>query len=488
MNILFATSEMSPYAKTGGLADVSASLPVALGKKGMDVKVFMPKYKVIERSTYVLTECVKSLSVAVGDETYCARIYQCSGSCEGVEVYFVEQKDLFEREGMYGDKDGDYPDNDVRFIFFQKAILATLREIDWRPDIIHCNDWQTALLPLYIREEKKADDFFSRAKALLTIHNLAYQGIFSADSFSLTGLPESVFSPDGVEFYGKVNFIKGGILSADQVTTVSARYAEEIQLKDFGCGLEGVIRSCADKLQGIVNGIDFDEWNSETDKDITVNFNAGTLDKKYINKGVLQKENALSVDRDIPLIGMVCRLVDQKGLDILEEILPELAQMNLQLVILGTGEARYHASLKKYALEQPKKFGINILFDEQMAKRIYAGSDIFLMPSFFEPCGLGQLIAYRFSSVPLVRQTGGLADTVIDFNKHTQAGTGFVFSDYSGAALRATIQKAIAYYKDKKLWKTIIKNAQALDFSWESSANKYLETYESAQKKNLINV
>lgn len=487
MKILFATSEMSPFAKTGGLADVSASLPVALAKKGMDVKVFMPKYKDIDRSTFLLTEYKKDLLVVVGDTTFSATVYQWNDPSSEIVVYFVEQKELFERDGLYGDSEGDFPDNDLRFIFFQKAILLAAREIGFRPDIIHCNDWQTALVPLYVREER-ADDFFRDTKTVLTIHNLAYQGIFSSDSFSLTGLPQAVFSADGVEFYNKMNCIKGGILSADQVTTVSKRYAEEIQLKDFGCGLEGVIRACADKLHGVVNGIDFDEWNSETDKDITVNFNSGNLDKKYINKGVLQKENGLSVDRDIPMIGMVCRLVDQKGLDILEQILPDLAGMDLQMVILGTGETRYHASLKKYAEEYPKKFGVNILFDEQMAKRIYAGSDIFVVPSLFEPCGLGQLIAYRFSSVPLVRQTGGLADTVIDFNKHTHAGTGFVFSDYSPAALLATIQKAIAYYRDKKLWKTIIHNAQELDFSWSSSAQHYIDIYEMAQKKSLINV
>jgi starch synthase len=487
MKVVFATSEMAPFAKTGGLADVSGSLPAALADQGMDVKVFMPKYKAIDRTKYVLTERVKSITVAIGDESITGTVYECEDYHEGVNLYFVEQKDYFERDGLYGDADGDYHDNDKRFIFFQKVILETVRQLECRPDIIHCNDWQTALLPIYIKENSN-DAYFDQTKSVLTIHNLAYQGIFDKTAFDRTGLPRHVFSPDGVEFYGRVNFIKGGILYADSITTVSKRYADEIQLTDFGCGLEGVIRARADRLHGIVNGIDFNEWNSATDRDITVNFTSNDLDKKYINKGVLQKENGLTVDRDIPLIGMVCRLVDQKGLDIIEPILDDIARLNLQLVILGTGDAQYHVSLNKLAEEYPKKVSVNILFDEQMAKRIYAGSDIFLMPSLFEPCGLGQLIAYRFATVPLVRQTGGLADTVTDFNKHSQTGTGFVFSDYSSHALLNTIKKAITYYKDRSLWKKIIQNAQSLDYSWTASASKYIELYESAQKKSLINI
>jgi len=486
MKVVFATSEMSPFAKTGGLADVSGSLPAALADKGMDVKVFMPKYKSIDRTKYVLTECIKSITVSIGDESFTGTVYECEDYHEDVSLFLVEQKAFFEREGLYGDDEGDYQDNDKRFIFFQKVILETLRQIDFRPDIIHCNDWQTALLPIYLKENS-TDEFFSETKSVFTIHNLAYQGIFEKDTFDRTGLPQHVFSPDGVEFYGKANFIKGAILYADHLTTVSQRYAEEIQLTDCGYGLEGVIRARVDRLSGIVNGVDFNEWNSATDKDITVNFKPGDLDKKYINKGVLQKENGLKVDRDIPLIGMVCRLVNQKGLDILESILPEIAALKVQLVLLGTGDVRYHRRLRSLAEEHPKKFGINILFDEQMAKRIYAGSDIFLVPSLFEPCGLGQLIAYRFATVPLVRQTGGLADTVIDFNKHTKKGTGFVFSDYSSEALLSAIKKAVTYYKDRALWKTIIKNAQALDYSWNASAEKYVELYESVQKKSLIN-
>lgn len=482
MNIVFASSEMAPFAKTGGLADVCGSLPLALADSGMSVKVFLPKYKGIDSARYALTEVISSLSIVLGEEVFNGKVYSCEYH-KNVEVFFIEQKSFFERDSLYGTAEGDYPDNAKRFIFFQKSVLEALRLMDSAPDVIHCHDWQTALIPVYVKTRATSAAFCDTVKTVFTIHNLAYQGVFSKETFDLTGLPEHVFSSDGLEFYGKCNFMKAGILYSDRITTVSKRYAEEIQMTDFGCGLEGVIKSRRNALTGILNGVNVEEWDSTTEKNITVNFAAAELDKKYINKGVLQKENGLPVDRETPLFGMVCRLVDQKGLDILNDILPDLMKLDLQLVILGTGDSRYHATFKRYAGDFPKKLSVNILFDDQMAKRIYAGSDVFLMPSQFEPCGLGQLIAYRFSTVPLVRQTGGLADTVIDFNKVTGTGTGFVFSEYTGIALLEAIKKAVAYYKEKKIWKTMVENGTRLDFSWKKSAEQYVHVYEEIQKK-----
>ncbi|MBI4550347.1 MAG: glycogen synthase, partial [Candidatus Omnitrophica bacterium] len=346
------------------------------------------------------------------------------------------------------------------------------------------HDWQTGLIPVYLKSLYKADPFFKRTKTVFTVHNLAYQGNFPPDTLPTTGLGWEEFQMDRLEFYGKASFLKGGIVYADLVTTVSERYAQEIQTAEFGCGLEGVLKKRKADLWGIVNGIDVDEWNPETDPDIVQNYSLSTLDKKQVNKEALQKENNLEVSRDIPLFGIVSRLADQKGFDILAPVLDDLAlKLGAQFVLLGTGEEKYHLLLREELKKHPRKFGINISFDAKMAKRIYAGSDLFLMPSYYEPCGLGQLIAMRYGTVPVVRETGGLADTVVDFNPASQTGTGFVFRDYKPEALYRALKRACETFKDRKAWRELVKTAMKADFSWKTSAKKYAELYKQAERK-----
>ncbi len=483
MKIIFVTSEMVPYAKTGGLADVCGTLPKELADLGHEVCVGMPRYKKIDTTKFGLKKVVEGLEVPLGSEKKFARVYTTVHQ-EKVEVYFIDSTEFFGRDELYGTPQGDYPDNDRRFIFFQRAALEFFRITNFKPDIIHCHDWQTGLIPVYLKTLYKSDSFFKRTKSFFTIHNLAYQGNFPPDTLPTTGLGWEEFHMERLEFYGKASFLKGGIVYADVVTTVSERYAEEIQTKEFGCGLEGVLKKRKADLYGIINGIDLEEWNPETDQDIAANYSLGNLDKKQVNKEALQKENKLEASPDIPLFGMISRLADQKGFDILAPILGDFAtKLDAQFVLLGTGDEKYHVLLRQEMKKYSKRFGINTLFDNKMAKRIYAGSDIFLMPSYYEPCGLGQLISLRYGTVPLVRETGGLADTVTDFNSKTSEGTGFVFKEYKSQALFKTIERAIQVFKDKKAWRELIKRGMKCDFSWKASAKKYIDLYQQAEKK-----
>lgn len=482
MNIVFATAEMTPFAKTGGLADVCGSLPAALSKKGHTVTVCIPKYKTADGSRFVFEKVIDELKVRLGVEEHHGAVFKYEDEA-GFNVLLFDNKKFFHRDGLYGTPDGDYVDNDRRFFFFQRAILEALPKLGIRPDVLQAHDWQSALLPVYLKTLYRENSWYHQTKAIFTIHNLAYQGSFSPSSFKLTGLPETVYSIQGCEFYGLFNCMKGGLIFSDVITTVSKRYAKEIQLEEFGCGLDGVLREQSNKIAGIINGIDYDEWDPEKDPDITVNYSLSDIDKKVINKGVLQKENSLPIDRTIPLIGMVTRLCDQKGLDIIAPIMDSLAAMNVQVVLLGTGDDKYNRAFKQFGQKYPGHFGMNIRFDPAMAKRIFAGADMFLMPSRFEPCGLGQMVALRYGTVPIVRETGGLADTIIDFNHHTKEGNGFVFAQYSAETLLKTIRKAIEFFQDKLLWNAIIENGRKCDFSWDHSAEEYISLYIKTKRK-----
>ncbi len=486
MKIVFVTSEMFPYAKTGGLADVCGSLPGELVDLGHEVCVIMPRYKKVDAGKFGLKKIVEGLEIPVGSEKKLARVYSVLHQ-QKLEVYFIDSPEFFGRDELYGTPQGDYPDNDRRFIFFQQGALEFLKIANFKPDIIHCHDWQTGLIPVYLKTLYKSDTFFKKTKTFFTIHNLAYQGNFPPDTLPTTGLDWNEFHMERLEFYGKVSFLKAGIVYSDVLTTVSERYAHEIQTQEFGCGLEGVLKKRKSDLYGIVNGIDLEEWNPETDAALPQTYSMATLEKKQAGKEVLQKENHLDVDPDSPLFGLISRLADQKGLDILAPILDDFAKkLRAQLVLLGTGEERYHTLLREKTKTYPKKFGINIMFDGKMAKRIYAGSDLFLMPSYYEPCGLGQLISMRYGTVPLVRETGGLADTVVDFNPKTLEGNGFVFKEYNSQALFACIQRAIEVFKDKKTWRELVKNDMQCDFSWKASAKKYIDLYKQAERKAAV--
>lgn len=482
MRVVFAASEMAPFAKTGGLADVIGSLTGEIYALGHEVSVFIPRYRNIDTHKLGVKTVVEQIEIPLGAESEKAKIllYQMAN---GVRVYLVEHPEFFTREGFYGDSQGDYADNDRRFIFFQRAVLDGLKAMNLKPDVIHCHDWQTALIPVYLKTLYAGESFFLKIKSVFTIHNLGYQGNFPPDSVPTTGLGWDQYRMDRLEFYGKISFIKGGLIDADIVTTVSERYSQEIQTKEFGAGMEGVLAKRKDHVFGIVNGIDLEEWNPESDKDLPAAFTAKKIEKKYLNKAELQREDHLKVDPKAPLIGMVTRLVDQKGIDILLPALSTMMEMGMQFVLLGTGEERYHHILREFAKKNKGRASVHILFDMRMAKLIYAGCDMLLVPSYYEPCGLGQMIALRFGTIPVVRATGGLADTVRDFDIKTSEGNGFVFKDYTTEALTEAVKRAVETYKNEKKWAELVQNAMACDFSWGASAKKYVSLYESTSKK-----
>ena len=454
LKVLFAASEVVPFAKTGGLADVAGSLPIALEKMGVDVRVSMPKYG-----------CVK----AEGSEAVIGN---------DVKVYFVENDDYFDRKELYGDKFGDYHDNLERFAFFSRGVLERCKIEGFQPDIIHCNDWQTALVPVYLNTLYKYDPFFAKTKVLCTIHNLAYQGVFSKDEFPKMGLDWVLFTIEFFEFYGKVNLMKAGIVYADAVSTVSPTYAKEILTKEFGCGLEGVLKNREKALYGILNGLDYTAWDPATDKKIFRKYSVQTIDDRHVNKEKLQKEAGLKIDRDIPMIGLISRLADQKGLDLVAKIIDELLNLKVQFILLGTGDNRYHLLFEKMAKVHSKNTSINLRFDATLAQKIYAAADLFLIPSRYEPCGLGQMISFRYGAIPVVRETGGLKDSVKEFSLKTKEGDGFTFSEYRADHLFAAIKRALTLYKNRAVWAELVKKVMTLDFSWEASSKEYIDLYQ----------
>lgn len=482
MKIVFVTPEMVPFAKTGGLADVAGTLPKEIQELGHEVVCFLPKYKKVDANKWPLKVALDRLQIPVGSEVETGRVFLYDDP-SGMKVYFIDQPEYFSRDELYGTPMGDYPDNDHRFVFFQRGVLEALHKLGFKPDVVHCHDWQTGLVGTYLKTLYANDPVFMQTKTIFTIHNLAYQGNFPPDSLPITGLSWDEFKLERLEFYGKVSFLKGGLVYSDALTTVSPRYAEEIQTKEYGCGMEGVLQTRRPDLAGIVNGIDPREWDPENDPDIPVHFSATKLEGKAADKAALQKENHLKVDPKVPLLGIVTRLADQKGLDILAPAVEGIMKRGAQIVLLGTGEEKYHQLFRDLAHKHADQLSAHILFDARLAKRIYAGSDIFPMPSRYEPCGLGQLISFRFGTVPLVRETGGLADTVLDFNSKTGEGTGFVFKEYSTKALLQTLDRAFAVYRDPKLWVKLMKNGMKGDFSWRASAKQYVELYARSKRK-----
>jgi len=458
LKVLFVSSEVVPYAKTGGLADVAGALPLALNKLGIDIRIILPKYRGIA------TEANKDLLN------------------KKVPVYFIENPHYYNREYLYSKPDGDYSDNLERFAFFCQETLKLIKQENFKPDIIHCNDWQTALIPVYLKTIYAYDEFFKNTKTVFTIHNLAYQGLFDEKEWDTTGLPRELCNIDGLEYYGKINLMKGALLFSDFITTVSSNYITEIQTEEYGFGMEGVLKSRADVLTGIINGIDYEVWNPEKDTKIPQNYQIKTLDKKSINKQYLQTETGMAIGRDIPLIGAVGRLTDQKGWDLIAEAIDEICQRDLQMIILGTGEKKYQELMKKIGEKYPLKTSINLKFDAVLAQKIYASCDMFLMPSKFEPCGLGQLISYRYGTVPIARATGGLKDTITDLTKDPVHGTGFLFEQYSSRELLNTIERAIELYKNRRTWRNLQKRIMKIDYSWQHSAKEYMLLYKKVTK------
>lgn len=476
MNILFAASEIAPYAKTGGLADVAGSLPIAIARLGHDVRLVMPRYSRVDPAAFGLRHAA-SFYVPLG--TWKERCDVFQSKAEPVTVYFINKDVYFNRPELYRTAHADYPDNAERFIFFSRSIPELCIALGLEPDIIHVNDWQTGLVPLYLKKAYVSTPNFRRTGTVLTIHNLGYQGIFWHWDLRLIGLGWDIFNPEGIEFWGKINLLKAGIVYADAVTTVSKTYSREIQTPEHGHGLHGVLAKRGANLYGILNGIDYSEWDPSRNRLIAEQYSSLRPEGKSGCKKALQARLGLTAT-DQPLVGMVTRLTQQKGLDILAEALPALMGMGIQLVILGTGEERYHRLLKAGEEKYKDRMRVILDFDEWIARQIYAGADMFLMPSLYEPCGLGQMIALRYGTVPIARRTGGLADTIVDYNPKTGKGTGFLFDAYSADALADAVKRACVVYENRKRWRAVMKAGMKQDFSWERSAKEYVKVYEKA--------
>lgn len=460
MKVLYVASEAVPFAKTGGLADVAGSLPKALKAEGVDVRVIMPKFGKIPEKFRNAMEHVYDGEIPVSWRSKYVGLDKIEH--DGVIYYFVDNEEYFRREGFYG-----YGDDAERFSFFCRAVLNLLPAMDFWPDVIHTNDWHSGLVNVLLKIEHQGDERYEKIRTLYTIHNLKYQGVFPKDVMSdVLGLDWKYFNNGDLEFYDAVNFMKGGLIYADYISTVSKTYAKEIQYEYFGEHLDGLLRSRQDTLFGIVNGIDYDVYNPSTDKNLYEGYDVTTLDRKADNKVLLQKDLGLPISRRTPMVAMVTRLVAAKGLDLVVRMMDEILQHeDIQFVLLGTGDKEYEDWFKGLAWRFPKKVSANIYFSNQLAQRIYAASDIFLMPSNYEPCGIGQLIALRYGSVPVVRETGGLKDTIIPYDKYTKQGNGFRFADYNAHEMMYALKRALSAYENYEEWKQIVENAMNSDYS-----------------------
>jgi starch synthase len=487
LKIMMVVSECTPFAKTGGLADVAGALPKALKALGHDVRVIMPYYsRIVSAEQYGLKPLNGIIDVPLGFGQHSARIFETRLPNSDVPVYMVEHPGFFDRPELYRTMDGDYDDNHYRFIFFDRAVMGACKHLEFKPDVFHCNDWHTVLVPAYLKTLYTNDAFFNHSASLFTIHNLAYQGLFGREVMELTGLPNHTWNAEGLEFYGHMNFMKAGLVYSDLVSTVSPRYAQEIQTPEFGFGLEGVLQRRAADLLGITNGIDTDVWDPSHDPYLAVNYGPDSLDRKAEVKAAFLAENKLSGGPDVPLLGLISRLDSQKGFDLLAEIIDYVMNFDLRLVVLGTGDRRFHEMFERIRANYPDKAAVHLTFNNELAHKIQGASDIFLMPSKFEPCGLNQLVAMRYGTVPVVRATGGLADTVTDYNPKTGEGTGFAFWEYSSMPFFNAIKRALETYSDKQAWRKIQLAGMAQDHSWTASARRYEEVYRRAMEKRGV--
>ncbi|MGZ3569036.1 MAG: glycogen synthase GlgA [Thermodesulfobacteriota bacterium] len=483
LKILFATPEAVPFAKTGGLADVAGALPKSLQALGCEIKLIMPYYRKVRESGLPLQYMGREIEVTLGDEKLKADVY-LGHLNEDIPVYFIGREEFFDREYLYGTAKGDYFDNAERFIFFSKAALSFCQSMDFFPDIIHHHEWQTGLIPAYLKSLYQNDPLFLRSATVFTIHNIAYQGLFKKEKFRLTGLPKEMYSPEGIEFWERINFMKAGIVYADVINTVSKKYSEEIQTPEYGYGLEGILRKRKESLYGILNGVDYEDWDPSHDPHLIARYNAKDISgKKQCKKDLLKEFHLPSSLERIPLFGMISRLADQKGFDLLMEISEELFALDIGFVLLGTGEQKYHDLLTQVAQRYPQKAGIRIAYDDRLAHKIEAGTDFFLMPSKYEPCGLNQIYSLKYGTIPVVRATGGLDDTIIPYNPATKKGNGFKFTRYDAKEFLNTIKTAIGFYDQPEHWRQLLQNAMAADFSWKRSAQSYLELYRKALEK-----
>jgi len=455
VKILFCASELVPFAKTGGLADVAGALPLEIERLGHEVRITLPRYKMVE--------CDKDFATIGKD----------------IKVHFIRNDKLYMRDGIYGNSKGAHPDNLERFVFYCRQSLDLMKKEGFRPDIIHCNDWQTGLIPVYLKSVCQKDPFFKDIKTVFTIHNLAYIGSFPNKEFRKTGLDKALLSSKGLEYYNKTfSLLKGGILFSDILTTVSPTYAKEIQTQAYGCGMEDLLIERDKDLYGILNGIDLNIWDPAKDNKIYKKYSAASIEGKAENKKGLIQESGLKISSDTLLMGAVGRLTHQKGYDLLADIFGEVSKIGVAFILLGTGEEKYHRIFKRMAKKYKKNTAIHLFFDAILAEKIYAGSDVFLMPSRYEPCGLGQLISFKYATVPIANKTGGLADTVLEYDPATGDGNGFVFYGSDPKRFLDAIKRAVFAYRDKPKWKGLITKIAGYDFSWNKSAREYCNLYE----------
>lgn len=485
LNLLMVSSEAVPYAKTGGLADVTGALPLELAKLGHDVILLLPHYRCLSESGRPFRPvCRLHVPTPQGpvDTLIEEDVVLVGGNDCRMRVWTIRNDVFFDRPGLYQDRGIDYPDNLDRFAFFCRAtieVIAHLRTAcGWNTQVLHLHDWQTALCAVYLKTVSRDRPDVQGVRTVFTLHNVGYQGLFSGEQYEKTGLPPLLFSPTGLEYYGMVNLLKGGIVFADYITTVSPTYAREILTPDFGFGLEGVLRNRGDRLLGILNGIDIERWNPETDSYLPVQYSVVDRSGKLRCKQALQREFSLP-ESSAPLLGVIARLTSQKGLDLVVAITPQLMAMDLQLVMLGTGEPELEAKFQVLQARFPHRMGLRIGFDEGLAHRIEGGADIFLMPSRYEPCGLSQLYSLRYGTVPIVRKTGGLADTVVPLTVQARQATGFHVEEDTAEALLAVVRQAIAVYQDRSVWDQLIEAGMTTDVSWARSANVYDRLFQS---------
>jgi starch synthase len=479
MNLTFAASECVPFSKTGGLADVVGALPPALAALGHKVTVYLPKYK---QTKLPLGKVVlHSITVPFDDQyRFCSVVD--GGTHAGVQFYFIDYPPFFDRDALYGTPLGDYPDNAERFALYSRAVLEASKILGV-PDVFHCHDWQSALVPILLRSMYAEDPAFASVPVVFTIHNMGYQGLFPPEILPLLQLPWDLFTMAKLEFFGKVNFLKGALVFSDFITTVSRKYSQEIQTSEYGFGLEGVLKSRASTVTGILNGVDYAEWSPETDKFIAAHYSPNDLSGKRKDKqDLLATFGVTSVDLNLPVIGIVSRFAAQKGFDLISQVADRLAREDMIVVALGTGDKEYEDLFRRLSKQFPQKFAIRIAYDNTVAHKIEAGADMFLMPSHYEPCGLNQIYSLKYGTVPVVRATGGLDDTIEPWDAKTGRGTGFKFSDYTGDALLATLRNALAAFKDQKSWQTLMRNGMAKDFSWNASARDYVKVYERVRQ------
>ena len=477
MRILFVASEGLPFSKTGGLADVVEALSKALVVQGHEVAVVLPRY----RGTKATAVVMPSLTIPMGGTRLRFPAIADGTQLNGVRYYFVDDPEYFDRDGLYGGSSGDYPDNGERYTEFFRAAIEVTKHV-WPADVIHCHDWQTALVPVLLRTSYRDDPLVRDIPVVFTIHNMGYHGQFTKDVLDRAGIPQGVFHTGGIEFFGKVNLLKGGLVYSDYLTTVSRKYAEEIQTPENGHGLDGVARGRADRLVGILNGVDYAAWNPEKDKLIAARYSSKDLSGKQVCKQELLELFGLSHDHlERPLIGIVSRFADQKGFDLIAEKAHEMMREDLVLVVLGTGERKYEDLFRSLAAAYPGRVGVKIAYDNALAHKVEAGADMFLMPSRYEPSGLNQMYSLKYGTVPIVRATGGLDDSIEPFDVEHGTGTGFKFKEYTGEALLFAIRQALHHYMDERIWKHIQLNGMAKDFSWKTPAAEYAKLYEAAR-------